>query len=156
MSPDLPTVQFLIACIMQKRRGKASSILSCEWHFVYLGRQRGGGFIDRNNTFRAHIPCFKTGATWFLFETPALEAEPKIRPQARFFFVLFFFHQWPLPPSVVVQQPKRPSGRGVFPPPAQSVVVPIAHTRVVRSYVLFVLDIHAEYSSTCIYTTLWQ
>ena len=37
--PGLPTVQFLIACSIQKRRGKAWSILSC---FVYVGRQREG------------------------------------------------------------------------------------------------------------------
>ena len=38
----LPTIQFLIACSIAKRRGKAWSILSREWCFVYLGRQRGG------------------------------------------------------------------------------------------------------------------
>ena len=30
--PGLPTVQFLIACSMQKQRGKAWYHLSCEWH----------------------------------------------------------------------------------------------------------------------------
>ena len=36
-------IQFLIGCSMQKRRGKAWSILSHEWCYVYLGRQRGRG-----------------------------------------------------------------------------------------------------------------
>ena len=35
--PGPPTVQFLIACNVQKWRGKAWFILSLEWYFVYLG-----------------------------------------------------------------------------------------------------------------------
>ena len=39
--PGLPTVQFLIACSMQKRRGKAGPFYHVNDISVYIGRQRG-------------------------------------------------------------------------------------------------------------------
>ena len=53
--PGLPTVQFLIACSKQKRKGKAWSILSHEQHFVYLGRHRGEGCLIEETSLRPHL-----------------------------------------------------------------------------------------------------
>ena len=50
---------------MQKRSGKARSISSREWRFVYLGRQRGGGVPDQKNTFRACVLRFEPGVVCF-------------------------------------------------------------------------------------------
>ena len=101
--PGLPTVQFLIACSMQKWRGKAWSILSCEWCFVYLGRQRRGGVPDWKNTFHTRIlHILKQGAVRFSLcersnwsDSSTWSRNYKIRPEAH-----FFFHQGPHPPPL--------------------------------------------------------
>ena len=51
--PGLPTVQFLIACSMQKRRGKAWYHYHVNDVSVYLGRQRGGRVPCRKNELDA-------------------------------------------------------------------------------------------------------
>ena len=59
---SLPTVQFLIACSLQKQRGHAWSILSHEWHFVYLSRWGGGSFrehiLHTSSSFWIGTVCF--------------------------------------------------------------------------------------------------
>ena len=91
--PGLPAVQFLIACSMQKRRGKVWSILS---HIVYLGRQRGGGGVVPNQKEYISHTFFAWNSLCFSLcdhlKPSAWDRNYKIRSRAR------FFNQAPLPP----------------------------------------------------------
>ena len=51
--PGLPTIQCLIACSIQKRRGKVSIIYGVNDVNVYLGRQTDGGAFKQNSAFEA-------------------------------------------------------------------------------------------------------
>ena len=81
--PGLPTVQFLIACSMQKQRGKAWYHLSREWRQC-LHRQRGGGVTDRKDAFRTCVLRFEPRAVCFLHRKrfSAWARNYKIRPLA--------------------------------------------------------------------------
>ena len=60
--PGLPTVQFLIACSMQKRRGKAWSILSHEWCQCLTRYIEGGGVPHRRMNLRPYFVVFAPSA----------------------------------------------------------------------------------------------
>ena len=99
--PGLPTIQFLIACSIQKRRGKDWSILSRDGHqCLPIGRQRGGGSpIERRHAFCACVLRFVPGAVYIFYfvniqNSSAWGRNYKIRSQAR------SFNGGPLPPSV--------------------------------------------------------
>ena len=90
--PGLPTVQFLITCNFQNRRGRPGRFQHVNDISVYLGRQRWGGVPHHKITFCAHLLCFEPGAVHFsLHECSKLQSlfEPettyKIRLQVHSF-----------------------------------------------------------------------
>ena len=82
----LPTDQFLIACTMQKWRGKAWSISPREWCFVYVSRQRG----EWSRLHFAHV-LFILKQELYVFRfvnvqnSSAWGRNYKMRPQPHFF-----------------------------------------------------------------------
>ena len=90
--PSFPTIQFLIACSMQKRRGEAWSIYHVNIVSVYLDRQRGQVRCPRSKECIS-CTCYWFGTRTGMFETPALWSRNyRIKPQPRSF--VFF------PPSL--------------------------------------------------------
>ena len=63
--PGLPTIQFLIACIIQKLRGRPGPIYQVNDVSVYLGRQRVEG-IPIERTHITHV-FFVLNQEWCVF-----------------------------------------------------------------------------------------
>ena len=89
----LPTIQFLIACSMQKQKGKAWSILSLKWCPVVSTKVDGGGgggSPNRKDAFRACIlRFFELGAVHFslskCLKLQCLGQKPQEKASSSFF-----------------------------------------------------------------------
>ena len=69
-------------------RGEAWSILSLEWRFVYLGRQKGGVLDQKNTSYTRVLPGAVQLRFAKLWNSSAWGRNYKMRPQAFFFCVM--------------------------------------------------------------------
>ena len=123
--PGLPTVQFLIACSMQKRKGKAWSILSREWRFVYLGRQRGGGVPIERTHFTHTFFVSKQQFMQTIFKHTRIISDPQV------FFLGMVAHVRTVDTTAIFQSCKRPGHTANILPEVQSICMTDYHTHLI-------------------------